>query len=131
LFGEQFIETEPSIDVAPEDNPTSEPDPDIIVLARPTWEFASNPTPSDIRLLVEVSDTTKRFDSKTKALLYARAGIGEYWVVDVKAKKLIVHRSPAAGTYQSIETYRGAAMVASEVIAKSFSVSELFDHPTL
>ena len=131
VFGEAFIDTETSIDVAPEDNPTSEPEPDILILTKPTREFLVNPEPSDIRLLVEVSDTTVRFDSVTKAALYARAGIGEYWVVDVKAKKLIVHRSPAAGTYQSIETYRGAAMVASEVIAKSFSVSELFDHPTL
>jgi Uma2 family endonuclease len=131
IFGDLFVETEPSIDVAPEDNPTSEPEPDIIILAKPTWEFASNPTPSDIRLLVEVSDTTKRFDSKTKALLYARAGIGEYWVVDVNAKGLIVHRSPAAGNYQSIETYAEAATVASGVIATPFSVSELFQHPAL
>jgi Uma2 family endonuclease len=131
VFGDQFIETEPSIDVAPEDNPTSEPEPDIIVLAKPSWEFASNPTSADIRLLVEVSDTTKHFDSKTKALLYARAGIGEYWVVDVNAKSLIVHRNPAAGNYQSIETYSEAAMVASGVVAQSFSVSELFDRPAL
>jgi Uma2 family endonuclease len=130
-FGDLCIDTRACIDVAPEDNPTSEPEPDIALLARSSFEFLVNPTPVDIRLVIEVSDTTVRFDSVTKAALYARAGIGEYWVVDVKAKKLIVHRSPAAGTYQSIETYRGAAMVASEVIAKPFSVSELFDHPTL
>jgi Uma2 family endonuclease len=38
-----FIDTEPSIDVAPEDNPTSEPEPDIIVLTKPTWEFLVKP----------------------------------------------------------------------------------------
>lgn len=131
VFGKQFLETEPSIDVAPEDNPTSEPEPDIIILTKPTWEFSSNPTPADIRLLVEISDTTKRFDSTTKGALYARAGIAEYWVVDVNAKSLIVHRSPVAGSYQSLETYIEAKMVASEVIAKPFSVNELFDHPAL
>jgi Uma2 family endonuclease len=131
VFGEQFVETEPSIDVAPEDNPTSEPEPDIIILTKPTWEFSSNPAPSDIRLLVEISDTTKRFDCTTKGPLYARAGIGEYWVVDVNERSLIVHRSAAAGRYQSIETYREETIVTSGLIAKPFSVSELLARPRL
>jgi Uma2 family endonuclease len=131
IFGAQFIETEPSIDVAPEDNPTSEPEPDIIILAKPTWEFASNPTPSDIRLLVEISDTTKRFDRTTKGALYARAAIGEYWVVDVNARSLVVHRNPVAGNYQSIETYVETAIAASGVIAKPFSMTEFFERRPL
>jgi len=131
VFGEQFVETEPSIDVAPEDNPTSEPEPGIIILTKPTWEFSSNPVPSDIRLLVEISDSTKRFDRTTKGALYARAGIGEYWVVDVNEQSLIVHQSPASGRYQSIEIYLEGTIVTSGVIAKPFSASELFQHPPL
>jgi Uma2 family endonuclease len=131
VFGEEFIDTETSIDVASEDNLTSEPEPDIIVLTRPTPKFLVNPTPADIRLLVEVSDTTIRFDRKTKALLYARGGIGEYWVVDVNARNLVLHRNPVAGVYQSVKTYAEAETVASGAIAKPFSVSELFERPVL
>jgi Uma2 family endonuclease len=131
LFGEQFVETEPPIDVAPEDNPTSEPEPDIIILTKPTWEFSANPTPSDIRLLVEISDRTKRFDATTKGALYARAGIGEYWVVDVNERSLTVHRGVAAGRYQSIEIYLEGMMVTSGVIARPFGVSEFFEHPAV
>jgi hypothetical protein len=43
------------------------------------------PRPGDLRLAVEISDTTLGFDLTTKAELYARAGIVEYWVVDVAA----------------------------------------------
>ncbi len=38
-FGEQFVNPEAPIDVAPEDNPTNEPEPDLVVLAKPSREF--------------------------------------------------------------------------------------------
>src|ERR1700685_3649242 len=56
-FGEQFVNPEAPIDVAPEDNPTNEPEPDLVVLARPIREvMGGNPRPADIRLVVELSD---------------------------------------------------------------------------
>ena len=54
---------------------------------------------------MEVSDTTLDFDLRVKGPLYARAGIQEYWVVDLKARRMVVHREPVAGVYQSIEAY--------------------------
>ncbi len=129
IFGGRFVETEPSIDVAPEDNPTSEPEPDLIVLTKPSWEFASNPTPADIRLLVEVSDTTLDFDQKKKALLYARAGIAEYWLLDVKKRSLLVHREPVGGEYQSVRTYSEQEPVMSGVVPRAFVAGELIQHP--
>ena len=72
-----------SIDVAPEDNPTSEPEPDITILNRPAGQLGRNPGPGDIVLIVEVSDTTLDHDLGPKARLYARAGIQEYWVIDI------------------------------------------------
>jgi Uma2 family endonuclease len=106
VFGEEFVNWHAPIDVAPEDNPTNEPEPDIIVLQRPHWEYpTSNPLPSDLRLLIEVSDTTLGFDLTRKAALYARAGIADYWVFDVAARRLIVHRDPRDGRYQSVMEY--------------------------
>src|SRR5438105_818826 len=42
-FGEQFVNPETPIDVAAEDNPTNEPEPDLIVLSKPSREFKDNP----------------------------------------------------------------------------------------
>lgn len=106
VFGEQFVNQEASMDVAPGDNAINEPEPDLIVLARPSREIRSgNPQPSDIRLLVEVSDTTVKFDLTVKARLYARAGIAEYWVVDIPARRIVVHRDPQDGQYRSVVAY--------------------------
>jgi hypothetical protein len=106
VFGQQFVNRESPIDVAPEDNPASEPEPDVILLQRPTLEYRkSNPRPSDLRLVVEISDTTLGFDLTRKANLYARAKIVEYWVFDLAEKQLIVHRDPRGGNFQSIMAY--------------------------
>ena len=104
-FEDEFFVTQTSIDVRPEDNPTSEPMPDAIVLSKPDREFAGNPKPEEIQLLIEVSSTTLNYDLTTKAALYARAGIVEYWVVDVNARELIVLQSPENGKFLNIFTY--------------------------
>jgi len=45
-------------------------------------------------LLIEVSDTTLRYDLNVKARLYATHGVREYWVVDLVAKRVWRHRKP-------------------------------------
>jgi Uma2 family endonuclease len=106
VFGGEFVNPEAPIDVAPEDNPTNEPQPDIIVLKQPSREFKkANPQPADLHLVVEVSDTTLGFDLTKKAALYARAGIVEYWALDVAARRLVVHREPMEGRYASVAVY--------------------------
>ena len=104
VFGIPFVIQEAPVDVAPEDNPTNEPEPDIIVLKREVRSFAPDEhfQPDDLHLVVEVADSTLRFDRTVKARLYARAQIAEYWVVDVKRQRLIVHRDPDEGAYHSI-----------------------------
>src|SRR5512143_3644845 len=59
VFGEQYVNPETPIDVAPEDNPTNEPEPDLIVLTKPSREIKeANPQPADLRLVVEIADST-------------------------------------------------------------------------
>ena len=84
----------------------------IIVLARPTFEITKNPQPSELRLTIEIADSTLGFDLTTKAGLYARAGICEYWVFDIPARRLIVHRDPRNGLYTSVAAYRPEETVA-------------------
>jgi Putative restriction endonuclease len=103
---ESSVNPKAPIDVAPEDNPTNEPEPDLVVLTKPSREFRdANPTTADLRLVVEISDSTLGFDLTAKAELYARAAIIEYWVVDVAARRLIVHRDPREGLYRSVTLY--------------------------
>jgi Uma2 family endonuclease len=64
-----------------------------------------NPRPEDLDLVVEIADSTLSFDLKTKADLYARAGIIEYWVLDIPNRRMIVHRDPKDGHYASIVAY--------------------------
>ena len=128
VFGESYVNPEAPIDVAPEDNPTNEPEPDLVVLTRPSREFQSaNPRPEDLRLVVEISDSTLGFDLTSKAELYARAGIVEYWVVDIPARRLVVHRDPREGLYRSIAVY-GEQEAVSPLAApgSQFRVGEAF-----
>jgi Uma2 family endonuclease len=104
-FGRQFVNAEAPIDVSSGDNPWNEPEPDLIVLKRAFTTFDSNPQPEDIELVVEIADSSLRFDLTVKAALYARAAIAEYWVLDVAGKRLIAHRVPEKGAYTSVEAY--------------------------
>ena len=128
-FGKNFVNSETSIDVSPQDNPTSEPEPDIIVLARPSFTIRDlNPRPQDIRLVIEVSDSSIAFEQNTKAKLYARAAVGEYWVLDVRLRRLTVHRDPKSdGSFGSRVTYgeydKASALAAPDV---ELMISELF-----
>lgn len=127
VFGGLYVMSEPSIDLRPEDNPTSEPAPDFVVLNRSVRELASRPRPADLRLLAEVSSTTLSFDLTVKAVLYARAGIVEYWVVDVEGRRVIVHRRPKDGSYRDVAAYGAGERVATlGAPEQTILVEELF-----
>ncbi len=106
VFGLRFVNSEAPIDVAPEDNPTNEPESDLIVLRKDTSHFTSNPRAEDLPLVVEVADTSLHFDLTVKAALYARAGVPEYWVLDIGGRRLLVHRNPRSGKYADVAVYR-------------------------
>jgi Uma2 family endonuclease len=69
-----------------------EPQPDIAVADGPMESFNDHPTTA--LLVVEVSDTTLSIDRGWKAGIYARGGIEDYWIVNVNARQLEVHRRP-------------------------------------
>jgi Uma2 family endonuclease len=83
----------------------SEPQPDIAVLQpRPDDYSRSHPTPSEILLLIEVSDTTLAFDRDIKAPQYARTGVPEYWIVDLAGDQVMVMREPSSTGYRDIRS---------------------------
>ena len=80
--------------------PNSEPQPDIALLRyREDFYCHAHPGPADILLLIEVADTSLRFDQEIKLPLYARHGVPEVWIVDLGRQRIEVYRRPLAGRY--------------------------------
>lgn len=85
-----------------------EPVPDIIAVTGREEDYEDkHPTQHEARLVMEVSDTTAAYDLGGKALLYAQAGITDYWVVLVNEEAIVVHREPTAEGYQSVTWLAG------------------------
>jgi Uma2 family endonuclease len=128
VFGDLRVVPESPIDVSSEDNPTSEPEPDLIVLTRDITQFPKhNPKPEDLQMVIEIADSGLYFDLTTKAGLYARAGITEYWVLDTASRRMIVHRDPRDGRYTSTLAYGADESIAPLAAPDSaFRVGDAF-----
>jgi Uma2 family endonuclease len=112
LFGFLNVQTEKPISIPGPAGRTNEPEPDIAVTTAPTTAYTDrHPAPQDLLLVVEVSDSTLRFDLTTKALLYAQVGIQEYWVADIEGRRLHCHRGPTPTGYSEVVVYEEAQQV--------------------
>jgi Uma2 family endonuclease len=81
----------------------SEPEPDAAVVRGRIQDYARrHPEPSEIELVVEVSDSSLERDRKVKAPLYARVGIRELWIIDLVDRKLELHRDPGPDGYRVV-----------------------------
>jgi Uma2 family endonuclease len=87
-------------------NEHTEPQPDITVI-RPRDYTESLPVPEDVLLLVEVSDTTLAYDRNVKLPLYARASIGEVWIVNLPARIIERYTDPSGAGYRRVDHERG------------------------
>jgi Uma2 family endonuclease len=82
--------------------PDSEPEPDIAIVRLDPNEYADHhPSVEEIFWAIEIADTTLRKDRDRKASIYARAGIPEYWVLDIKNRIAYIFRDPIDGEYRS------------------------------
>jgi Uma2 family endonuclease len=72
--------------------PKSEPEPDLAVVLGGPRDFADHP--STALLIVEVSGATLSYDRRRKGSLYAKAGIADYWIVNLNQGQLEVYRQP-------------------------------------
>lgn len=80
----------------------SAPQPDVAVLKRREEGYRKALAgPADILLLVEVADSTARFDRNIKAQLYARHGVMEFWMIDLNLQVLEIYREPSARGYRT------------------------------
>jgi Uma2 family endonuclease len=82
----------------------NEPEPDIALL-KPREDFYTKglPTPADVLLLIEVSDSTVEYDRDVKRLLYAEAAINEFWLINLKNNTIECYSLPKNGHYHLAE----------------------------
>ena len=93
-----------------------EPVPDITMVGRQRYR-QQHPAPEDLGLLVEVAVSSEEYDLGEKALLYARAGILEYWVALPEDMSIVVHRDPASDGYQTVTRFESDAQSTPQVAA--------------
>jgi Uma2 family endonuclease len=99
-------------------DPMSEPEPDIAVVEGSARDYAEA-HPTSAALVVEIADATLAFDREHKGSLYARAGIPEYWILNLTDRQLEVYRNPKTSDraplgweYASVERYSSGQSVA-------------------
>lgn len=109
-FGALFVRSQDPVAL----DEHNDPEPDVVVLSKNMREYLALGTPpvEDIRLLIEVSDSTLEFDLNRKATLYARAGVVEYWVLDLPNRRLHIHLDPSEGSYNRVLTLAESQTIA-------------------
>ena len=83
---------------------SSEPQPDIALLKpRDDFYYSVQPQPQDIFLLIEVADSTIKYDREIKIPLYAEEAIEEVWLVDLNQQSVEVYREVAKDGYKNVQ----------------------------
>jgi Uma2 family endonuclease len=87
----------------------SVPEPDLAVVALGNYMAAH---PSQALLIIEVADSSLKFDRQDKAELYARVGVPEYWVVNLASRIIERHSEPVGGAYARVTPFRSGETIA-------------------
>lgn len=112
LASEWVVQCQLPVALDTPDNPGgSAPEPDLAVAVGPNSRYCDHhPGPKEIRLVVEVADSTLGYDRSVKGRLYARAGIGIYWIVNLNDRQLEVYTRPNS----LAERYRSRSVLAEK-----------------
>ena len=98
--------------------PDTEPQPDVVILRQRADDYAHAPAqPNDVLLLVEVADTSYRYDRRVKLPLYARSGVPEFWIVDLTHDVVEIHRDRQTGNYATTTRVGRGGVVAPAAFA--------------
>ena len=108
-------------------NDLSEPEPDLMIL-KPSSDFYSSrhPNASHVLLLIEVADSSLKFDQNQKLRLYALHDIPEYWLLNIQDNCLEVYRQPHNGVYAEKTTlHSGDKITLSQLEDISINLSDI------
>ena len=109
--------------------PHSEPEPDLMLLVpRDDFYSEAHPGASDVLLLIEVCDTTARFDREVKLPLYARHGVAEVWLINIETRLLERCRlpQPERGEYAFRESLAVGAIAPAAIPECRVAIETLF-----
>lgn len=95
-------------------------EPDFVFF--PTTLLWPDVKPSELLLLVEISDTSLTYDQTTKAQIYASFGVRELWVINAMKLTTRIHRDPAADGYRDVKNYSPQDML-TPIYASSLAVT--------
>ena len=106
----------------------SEPEPDVALLRLRAGRYRKEkPLPADVLLLIEVADSTLRYDREIKVPLYASYAIPETWLIDVVGERLTRFVEPTRSGYARSETVSDlSAVEAAALPGLRFDLSRLF-----
>jgi Uma2 family endonuclease len=107
----------------------SAPQPDLMLL-RPRSDFyrRSNPRSEDVFLVVEISDSTWRYDREIKAPLYARHDVSDFWIVNLREAELHCFRGPRRGEFTEAVTIKNPGLVPVQSLGNvQVDLTGLFD----
>jgi len=102
-----------------------DPEPDFAVIAGSPR--GSSGHPSTAELVVEVADSSFDYDTNEKRQIYARAGIREYWVVDINGRRLLVYRDPRGGDYADQRAFEAVDTVSPLTVSAVVQVADLLE----
>lgn len=106
----------------------SEPEPDIALVKFSKNFYTDNhPLPQDVLLVIEIADTSIRYDREIKIPLYAKANIPEVWLIDLNQKQLEVYTQPYEQGYRTIHLPHLTEKITARLLPEiELTVSELF-----
>ncbi len=106
----------------------SEPEPDLTVLKfREDYYASGKAEAEDVLLLIEVSDSTLKYDRGVKLRLYAEAEIAEVWIVNLPRQILEIHTKPSKGKFRLVKKYEKDQTVSPASLPKiKLKVSDIF-----
>ena len=109
-------------------NDISEPEPDVALLKFcEDFYAAGKASAGDVLLLVEVSDTTVKYDRDVKIPLYAAAGVAEVWLVNLPRRILEVYTEAGGAKYKLARKYKKSETVAPKLLPEiKVKVSDIF-----
>jgi hypothetical protein len=109
------------------------PEPDVAIVPGPKRRYVKGkPTRKDIALVIEVADSSLRYDRTTKQRIYARDRLPAYWIVNIPGRLVEVYTEPKAGrspAYQKREEFGPATRVPVVLLGDKvaeIAVDELF-----
>jgi Uma2 family endonuclease len=97
--------------------PNSEPEPDLAILRNRADDYLiGNPTPSDILLVIEISNSTLKYDREVKLPLYAEVGISDYWIFNLIKYCLECYTEPYQDSQGNFDYRRKLILLPNESV---------------